>query len=162
VSAKRRLSGAFDGLGRYVGLAVALVVLSLLMFLLVIQSRQDTLLWSGGHTIGAEHNGVVHYRVGGQPYSFVPDPQSNAERARVDVYYDKADPFTARLDSDLTRALDATFVVLPLILAAVLLLVGARRRARRRRSTSRDQAGFGTGLDPDFVRRQLDQLRRPQ
>ncbi|HWC36793.1 MAG TPA: hypothetical protein VG650_18440 [Mycobacteriales bacterium] len=162
MSARSRLSSAFDGLGAHTGIATALVVFALLGFLLIIQSKQDTLLWTGRHAVGSETNGLVSFAVHGQRYTFVPNPNTSDNRSRVDVYYDKADPFTARLDSTWSRALDAAFVGFPLLLAGGVLGLGAWRRARRRTVPARADDAFGTGLDPDFVRRQLDQLRRPR
>ncbi|HVV77488.1 MAG TPA: hypothetical protein VHC43_15800 [Mycobacteriales bacterium] len=162
MSARSRLSSAFDGLGPYAGIAAVLFVLALLMFLLIVQSQQDMLLWTGGRTVGTETNGLVRFRVDGQSYTFVPDQQSSADKPRVEVYYKKSDPFAARLDSTSVRVLDLSFTIAPLLVAAGVVGLGLRRRARGRTSPARAESAFGTGLDPDFVQRQLDQLRRPQ
>jgi hypothetical protein len=51
----------------------------------------------------------------------------------------------------------------PLVLAAVSMSLGVTRRRRQRRGdrsggTDRN-SGFGQGLDDDFVKRKLDELR---
>ncbi|HVS67567.1 MAG TPA: DUF3592 domain-containing protein [Mycobacteriales bacterium] len=159
MSAGTRLSSALDGIGPYAGIAAALSIFALLSLLLTLQSRNDMLLWTGGHTIGVERGGVVRYQVDGEAYTHVPT-SSPPEGARVDVYYDRSDPFTARLDSLPARLADVGMTGVPLVLGAGVLALGIRRRMRIRASDTA-AGSFGTGLDPDFVRRQLAERRRP-
>jgi hypothetical protein len=159
VSAGTRLRGRFDGLGPYAGLAAALSIFALLTLLLTLQSRNDMLLWTGGHTTGVERGGVVRYQVDGDSYTHV-SVSTPHEGAKVDVYYDRSDPFTARLDSLPARLADVGMTAVPLLLAVGVLALGDRRRSRIRKADT-SAGSFGTGLDPDFVRRQLEARRRP-
>jgi hypothetical protein len=156
---RSRLRPTFDGLGGYAGAAGVLIFFALLTLLLTIQSQSDMLLWTGHHTIGVEDNGLVRYRVDGENYTHVAkDPIANGQQ--VDIYYKASDPFTARVDSTAARVVDIAVTAVPLALAAGVFWLGVRRRRRTRQATS-DEDAFGTGLDSDFVARQLEQLRRP-
>ena len=154
-----RVRALSDGLGVYLGIAVALLVFALLGLLLVLQSPKDVLLWTGTRVVGTEQGGLVSYRWQGEAYTLDVPGYGNAPH--VVVYVDPSDPTNAERESLFIRVTDVALTVLPVSLALGVVALGVRRR----RSTARaDSAvdGFGTGLDPDFVRRQLEQLRRNQ
>mgnify|MGYP001552364023 CR=1 FL=1 len=154
-----RLRRALDGLGSHAAVAGVLAFFALLTLLVTIQSQSDMLLWTGHHTVGVEDNGLVRYRVDGQNYTHVAkDPIASG--TKVDIYYQASDPFTARVDSTAARVVDVAITAVPLMLALGVLALGVRRRRLMRAKPVAEKA-FGAGLDPDFVQRQLDQLRRP-
>jgi hypothetical protein len=158
---RQRIQNAFDGLGWPTGIAVVLIVFSVLTLLLISQSSFDRLQWTGARVIGNEQQGLVFYTYKGQRNSL--DVKGFATNPHYVVYVDRSDPSTAEADSRGTRGLDAGFVLGPLVLAAVSMSLGVTRRRRQRRGdrsggTDRN-SGFGQGLDDDFVKRKLDELR---
>lgn len=158
---RQRIRNAFDRLGWPTGIAVTLITFSVLTVLLISQSSFDRLQWTGARVIGNEKQGLVFYTYKGQRNTL--DVKGFADNPRYVVYVDRSDPSTAEADSRGTRGLDAGFVLVPLVLAAASMTVGVTRRRRQRR---RDQSGptdprsgFGQGLDDDFVKRKLDEIR---
>jgi hypothetical protein len=154
-----RIRAACDGLGWYIGPAVVLLVFALLSFLLIAQSRTDRLLWTGAKVVGQERQGLVYYTYRGQTDT-LDVPGFRSARHYV-VYVDKSDPSIAEAESTTTRVTDEMFILGPVILAAAMLALGVVRR-RSQRNRPLEDYGFGQGLDPEFVRRQLDQLRSSQ
>jgi hypothetical protein len=155
---RARIQAMTDGLGVYLGVAGVLIVFALFSFLLLIQSPHDTLLWTGTKVVGSERDGLVYYSWQGQTYTL--DVPGFGNAAHVDVYLKPSDPTDGERNSVLTRVTDIGFTIVPAGLGLAVVGLGAyRRRSRRRAEPAADQ--FGTGLDPDFVRRQLEQLRRP-
>jgi hypothetical protein len=149
-----------DGLGAYLGVAVALLIFAVLGLLLVLQSPKDVLLWTGTRVIGSEQGGLISYRWQGESYTL--DVPGYGNDPHVVVYVDPSDPTNARQDSLFVRGSDTALTVLPVTLAFGVVGFGAYRRRSARRQDARRADGFGVGLDPDFVRRQLEQLRRKQ
>lgn len=113
--------------------------------------------WTGTSVIGHEQHGLVYYSWRGESYTLaVPGFGS---KPRYAVVFDRSDPSNAERDSLATRIADIALVGGPLALATAALGWGLLRR-RSMRAGARDPS-FGRGLDPDFVQRQLEQLRRP-
>jgi hypothetical protein len=63
---RQRIQNAFDGLGWPTGIAVVLIVFSVLTLLLISQSSFDRLQWTGARVIGNEQQGLVFYTYKGQ------------------------------------------------------------------------------------------------
>jgi hypothetical protein len=155
-----RVRGFCDGLGAYLGVAAALLVFAVLGLLLVLQSPKDVLLWTGTRVIGNEQGGLVSYRWQGEAYTL--DVPGYGNDPYVVVYVDPSDPTNAERESRFVRGSDVALTVLPVTLALGVVALGAYRRRSTRRQDAQRADGFGTGLDPDFVRRQLEQIRRNQ
>jgi len=155
-----RIRTRCDGLGPYIGGAIALLALALLSLLLFLQSPEDKLLWTGQHVVGTEKGGIVYYRWHGQNYSLdVPGRYNNAPD--VSVYLNPSDPTDARTNSALVRAADGMFLVFPVVLGTGIVLLGVRRRRRMdRRELAEAERRFGIGIDPEFVERHLQEYRR--
>jgi hypothetical protein len=154
-----RIRAWADGLGWYVGTAGVLLTFALLWFLLILQSSNDRLLWLGSRVIGQRSEGTISYEWHGQSY-LIAAPGA-ADDPHVAVYLDPSNPSKAITNSVTTRVLDASVTLLPAAAAMGVVTLGVVRR-RRRELRASDAAGtFGTGLDPEFVQRQLEQLRRP-
>jgi hypothetical protein len=148
-----------DGLGGYLGIAGVLLGFALLCFLLLIQSSSDRLLWLGDRVVGKQSQGTISYTWHGESHLIaVPGAP---DKPRVAVYLDPSNPDNAITNSVTTRILDAGLTVLPASVGVVIVLLGVLRRRRLRQLPLEAAATYGTGLDPEFVQRQLDQLRRP-
>lgn len=152
-----RVRALLDGAGWSVGLAAALLLLTLLAALVVNQSPQ-ALLWTGHHAVGTEQNGLVLFRWQSHTYSVAVNGYGSAKS--VSVYFDPADPTQAVADNLPDRLFSAGLVGVPLLAAALVLLIGLTRKWRWARR-DRHVAGprFGAGLDPEFVARQLQERR---
>jgi hypothetical protein len=153
---RQRIRRATDGLGWAIGVAAGLLIFALLSFLLIIQSRNDWLLWSGARVVGDERQGLVFYSLHGQHETL--DVKGSANNPHYIVYVNKSDPTDAVPEAWTIRTVDLVMVPGPVVLAGFALSVGIARRRRQRRRPA-DAAGFGQGLDPDFVQRKLDELR---
>ena len=120
----------FDGAGWYVGGAVVLLVFALLAVLAGLQSP-DSMLWTGQHVTGTEHQGLVYYRWQGQSYS-LDVPGSGSSKA-VSVYFRPGDPSQAIVDNVPDRVAAGLLVLGPVAGAAVLLVLGGTRNYRWQR-----------------------------
>ena len=156
---RRWLGKIFDGAGWSVGVAAALVLFALLGVGFVAQTP-EVVLWTGQHAVGTEQNGLVLFRWQGRDYS-VDMPGYGSSQA-VSVYFEPGNPTDAMADNIGDRALAILLVAVPLLLAAAVLLAGLTRKRRWARQRSRAASAFGTGLDEDFVARQLQQRRGRQ
>jgi hypothetical protein len=151
-----RLGAVLDGAGWSVGLAAALFVLALLFLALEFQSP-EIVLWTGHHVVAAEQGGLATFRWHGQAYTVAMPGYGSAKE--VDVYFNPGDPSHAMADNVPDRVFAGLSVGGPVVVAAALLLVGLTRKRRWARRQSRGAASYGSGLDPDFVTRQLRQRR---
>jgi hypothetical protein len=160
IGIRGRVRAYSDGLGAYLGVAVALLVFAVLGLLLLLQSPKDVLLWTGTRVVGSEQGGLIYYTWHGESYTLDVPGYGNAPH--VVVYVDPSDPTNAERESLFIRVADGALTVLPAALAAGVVALGVYRRRSTRRQDATRADGFGAGLDPDFVRRQLEQLRRNQ
>ena len=157
---RARVGAWFDGAGWFVGPAIALLAFTLLMVLLELQSP-DLVLWTGHRVVGTEQGGVVTYQWHGEYYA-VDAPGYGSAKA-VGVYLDPGDPNHAMIDRTSDRVAVAALVGLPFTGAVALLVIGLSRGYRQRRRELRGvvpPAGYGHGLDPEFVARRLREMRR--
>lgn len=157
---RNRVRAWFDGAGWLVGIAVALLFFTMLTVLAELQSS-DVVLWTGQGVVGREQGGIISYQWKGQSYTI--NGQGYGSSPAVTVYLDPANPGNAMPDSALGRAMDASLIVGPFGAAMVLLALGPARnyrRARRRRRGIAPPAGYGHGLEEEFVSRVLAQRRR--
>jgi hypothetical protein len=153
-----RVRSWFDGAGWFVGLAAALFVFALLVVGLEAQSP-EIVLWTGHRVIGTEQGGIVRYRWDGQSYAL--DAPGYGSSKAVSVYLNPGDPNNGMLDNTADRALVVLLVGGPAAGGVTLLAVGLTRKYRWRRRRLRQEAtSSGHVLDPDFVARQLRELRR--
>jgi hypothetical protein len=120
----------YDGAGWYVGGAVVLLVFALLAVLAGLQSP-DSMLWTGQHVTGTEHQGLVYYRWQGQSYSL--DVPGSASSKAVSVYFRPGDPSQAIVDNVPDRVAAGLLVLAPVAGAAVLLVLGGTRNYRWQR-----------------------------
>jgi len=160
--ALRRSSGGFqrliDGTGWLGACAVILGIVGLLAFA-TIAASPDFLMWTGERIEGLDLGGTVNYTFDGRAYSFqTNDRPENAPPLRVGVYLSPGEPGVAVEDRVSTRAIDTTFVMLPLALAFACLLAGWWRRGRRRR---RQTEGEGHGFTPGSLSRRGGPSRGP-
>jgi hypothetical protein len=154
---RARLRGLFDGAGWSVGLAAALFVFALLVVLLEAQSP-EIVLWTGHRVVGTEQGGIVFYQWHGQAYSL--DARGYGSSDAVSVYLDPGNPADAMINDAGDRAFAILLVGGPVAGGVALLVVGMTRRYRWARRRMRGDAAAGHLLDPDFVARQLRELRR--
>jgi hypothetical protein len=149
-----QLRRASDGLGWTIGPAVALLVFALFAFLFAVQSQTDRLIWTGAHVIGDERQGLVFYSYKGQNETL--DVHGTQTNHHYDLYVDRSEPNVAVPYSAIAQYGDILLVFGPVVLAAGVVTIGVTRRRRQRRAAA---AGFGKGLDDDFVQRKLGELR---
>jgi hypothetical protein len=133
-----------------------LILVAVMAFLLAVESHSDNLQWTGAKVIGQERQGLVFYTYKGQTNTV--DVQGYGSKARYAVMVNRNEPADAEPYSVGTRISDGLFVLGPLVAGAAVVSVGAFRR-RRQRVRAGQSDGFGSGLDDDFVQRQLKQLR---
>ncbi len=145
-----------DGAGWSVGLAAALFVFALLFVLLDLQAP-ESVLWTGHHVVATEQHGLATFRWQGQSYTV--DVPGFGSGNPVDIYFNPADPTGAMADSVPDRVFAGLFVGVPVIIGVGVLLAGLTRKRRWARRQSRKSASYGSGLDPDFVARQLEARR---
>ncbi len=154
---RARIRSWFDGAGWFVGLAAALFVFALLVVGLEAQ-LPESVLWTGHRVIGTEQGGIVRYRWDGQSYAL--DAPGYGSSKAVSVYLNPGDPNSGMLDNTADRALVVLLVGGPAAGGVTLLAVGLTRKYRWRRRRLRQEASSGGhSLDPDFVARQLRELR---
>jgi hypothetical protein len=152
-----RLGALFDGAGWSLGLAAALFALTLVAVLLEAQSP-DVVLWTGRHVIGTEQGGIVTYQWHGANFS-LNEPGYGSVKA-VDVYLNPGNPADAMADNVPDRVISGLLVGGPFVLGVAVLTVGLTRKRRwARRHRRGTGSGFGSGLDQDFVTRQLQERR---
>jgi len=154
-----RLSALLDGAGWSVGLAAALFVFALLFVALEFQSP-DIVLWTGHHVVAAEQGGLATFRWHGQAYTV--DVPGYGSAKEVGVYFNPGDPSDAMVNNVPDRVFTALLVGVPVIGGVAVLLVGLSRKRRWARRQRRKAASYGSGLDPEFVARQLQQRRGDQ
>jgi hypothetical protein len=152
-----RVGRWFDGLGLFVGPAIALFVLALLVAVLEVQSP-EILLWTGHRVVGTEQGGIVLYRWHGQGYSL--DAPGYRSAQAVSVYLDPGDGSNAMIDNLADRALVGFLVGGPVIAGVALIATGLIRRSRsRRRRVRGGQRPVIDLLDTDVAARNLRDLR---
>jgi hypothetical protein len=154
-----RLSALLDGAGWSVGLAVALFAFALLFLALEFQSP-DIVLWTGHHVVSTEQGGLVTFRWHSEAYTV--DVPGYGSGNKVDVYFNPADPSNAVADNVPDRVTTGLLVGVPVIGGVAVLLAGLSRKRRWARRQSRGAASYGSGLDPEFVGRQLKERRGDQ
>jgi hypothetical protein len=155
---RARVRNWFDGAGWSVGLAAALFVFALLVVLLEAQAP-ESVLWTGHRVIGTEQGGIVRYRWDGQSYAL--DAPGYGSSKAVSVYISPGDPDNGMLDNTTDRAVAIVLVGGPVAGGVTALAIGLTRKYRwRRRRLRREASSNGHVLDPDFVARQLRELRR--
>ena len=147
-----RLRAMLDGAGWSVGLAAALFVFALLFVLLDLQAP-ESVLWTGHHVVATEEHGLATFRWQGQAYT-VAVPGFGSGHA-VDIYFNPGNPSAAMADSVPDRVFAGLFVGVPVLVGVGVLLAGLTRKRRWARRQSRRAASYGSGLDPEFVARQL-------
>lgn len=145
-----------DGAGWSVGLAAALFVFALLYVVLDFQSP-EIVLWTGHRVVVTEQRGLAMFRWQGQAYTV--DVPGFGSGNKVDIYFNPGDPSRAMADSVPDRVVGGLFVGVPVIVGVAVLVVGLSRKRRWARRQSRGTASYGSGLDPDFVARQLEARR---
>jgi hypothetical protein len=151
-----RLKAMLDGVGWSVGLAAALFAFALLFVLLDLQAP-ESVLWTGHHVVATEQNGLATFRWQGQAYTV--DVPGFGSGNKVDIYFSPGNPSAAMADNVPDRVFAAVLVGVPVLAGVGALLAGLTRKRRWARRQNRKQASYGSGLDPDFVSRQL-QARR--
>ena len=147
-----RLGAILDGAGWSVGLAAALFAFALLFVALDFQAP-EIVLWTGHHVVVPEQNGLATFRWQGQSYT-VDVPGFGSAKA-VDIYFNPGDPSGAMADNVPDRVFAGLMVGGPVICGVAVLLAGLSRKRRWARRQRREAASYGSGLDPDFVARQL-------
>lgn len=156
---RRRLGALLDGAGWSVGVAAVLFAFAGLFLALEFQSP-DIVLWTGHHVVGTEQGGLATFRWHGRVYAAsVP---GYASAGKVDVYFSPGDPTNAMADNVPDRVFTGLMVGVPVIGGLAVLLLGLTRKRRWARRQSRKAPSYGSGLDPDFVARQLQQRRGDQ
>ncbi len=147
-----RLSAVLDGAGWSVGLAAALFAFALLFVALDSQSP-EIVLWTGHHVVATEQHGLATFRWQGQGYTV--DVPGFGSGKKVDIYFNPGDPSGAMADNVPDRVFAGLLVGGPVIVGVAVLVAGLTRKRRWARRQSRRAASYGSGLDPDFVARQL-------
>jgi hypothetical protein len=151
-----RLGAVLDGAGWSVGLAAALFVFALLFVALDFQSP-EIVLWTGHRVVATEQHGLAMFRWHGQAYAV--DVPGFGSGKKVDIYFHPGDPAGGMADNVPDRVVAGLFVGVPVIVGVAVLVVGLTRKRRWARRQSRGAASYGSGLDPEFVARQLKAYR---
>jgi hypothetical protein len=145
-------------------LVTAVVVLLVLIGSVILRSSltgDSGLQWTGTKVQGVERGGIVYYSYGGQSYSL----DHTSRFASDTVAFDPKDPAdTAILIYPLDRDLEVA-AVLACYLAAIALAGYGVVRSRRRTAdplAGRSAGSYGTGLDPEVVRRLIEKRRAGQ
>ncbi len=149
-----RLGALLDGAGWSIGLAAALFAFALLFLALEFQTP-DIVLWTGHHVLGTEQGGLVTFRWHGQLYTV--DTSGDGSAKGVGVYFNPGDPSAAMVNNVPDRLLAGLLFGVPVLGGVAVLLAGLTRKRRWARRQRRTAASYGTGLDQDFVARQLKQ-----
>jgi hypothetical protein len=131
---RARLGRWFDGLGLFIGPAIALFVLALLVVVLELHTP-EILLWTGHRVAGTEQGGIVFYRWQGQNYSL--DAPGSRSANAVSVYLDPGDANNAIIDNLADRAFVGFLIGGPVIAGVALIATGVFRRSRSRRRRKR-------------------------
>ncbi len=134
------------------GLAAALFVFALLFVALDFQSP-EIVLWTGHRVVVTEQHGLATFRWHGQAYTV--DVPGFASGKKVDIYFNSGDPSAAMADNVPDRVFAGLFVGVPVTVGVAVLVAGLTRKRRWARRQSRGAASYGSGLDPEFVARQL-------
>jgi hypothetical protein len=145
-------------------LVTAVAVLLVLIGSVILRSSltgDSGLQWTGTKVQGVERGGIVYYSYRGQSYSL----DQTSRFASNTVAFDAKDPAdTAVLVYPLDRDLEVA-AVLACYLAAIAVAGYAVVRARRRTAAplgGRSADSFGSGLDPEVVRRLIEKRRAGQ
>ena len=141
------------------GLAAVLFAFAVLFLALEFQSP-EIVLWTGHHVVGTEHNGLATFRWHGRVDAA--DMPGNGSAKRVDVCFNPGDPTGAMADNVPGRVFTGLLVGVPVAGGVAVLLLGLTRKRRWARRQRRQAASYGSGLDPEFVARQLQQRRGDQ
>ena len=152
-----RIGRWFDGLGLFVGPAIALFVLALLVVVLEVQTP-EILLWTGHRVTGTEQGGIVFYQWHGQNYSLNAPGYGSAKA--VSVYLDPGDASNAIADNLADRAFVGLLVGGPVALGVALIAIGVARRSRSRHRRARGGPRPAVDvLDTDVAAKNLRELR---
>jgi hypothetical protein len=152
-----RIGRWFDGLGLFIGPAIALFVLALLVVVLELNTP-EILLWTGHRVVGAEQGGIVFYRWHGQNYSL--DAPGYGSSKTVSVFIDPGDANNAVVDNLADRAFVGLLIGGPVAVGVALIATGLirRTRSRRRRKRGGPRPAIDV-LDTDVAARNLRDLR---
>ena len=153
---RARIGRWFDGLGLFVGPAIALFVLALLVVVLELHTP-EILLWTGHRVVGTEQGGIVFYRWHGQSYSL--DAPGYQSSKAVSVFLDPGDANNAVVDNLADRAFVGFLIGGPVAVGAALIATGLIRRSRSRRRRKRGGPRPAIDiLDTDVAARNLRDL----
>lgn len=142
----------FEDMGAFTGGAVALLVLSCLFLLAVVQGPM--LQWTGTAVPDVRSGGINYYSFQGQEYTLA---LAYREQWSSTVYLDPEDPSHAVFAHPAGRWIQGATVVGPFVGAFLLLAFGFARRSKRRRKRLKDlkdpghKLSFGKGLDDRTV-----------
>jgi hypothetical protein len=154
---RARIGRWFDGLGLFIGPAIVLFVLALLVTVLEVQTP-EILLWTGHRVVGTEQGGIVFYRWHGQNYSL--DMPGYRSSKTVSVFIDPGDANNAIADNLADRLFVGLLVGGPVLLGVALIGTGLIRRSRaRRRRTRAGPRPVIDVLDTNVAARNLRDLR---
>ncbi len=156
---RSRPGALLDGAGSSIGLAAAFFAFALLAVALLVQSP-DIVLWTGHHVVATEQGGLASFRWHGQGYT-VDMPGFGSARA-VNVYFSPGDPSHAMADNVPDRVVTGLLVGGPVLAGVAVLAAGLSRKRRWARRQRREAGSYGSGLDPEFVARQLAARRGRQ
>lgn len=140
----------FDDMSAFTGGAVALLLVSFLFLLAVVQSP-TMLPWTGTAVGDVRSGGINYYSFQGQEYTLTLVP---GERWSSTVYLDPQDPSHAMFAHPAGRWIEGATVVGPFAGAFLLLAFGFARRSKRRRNRLKgpgSKLSFGKGLDDGTV-----------
>lgn len=153
---RARLRARVDGAGWSVGVAAVLFAFGLLAAILIAQSS-EALLWTGQHAVGTERNGLIVFRWHGHDYSASATGYGSSKAA--DVYFDPGNPTDAVAENTTQRVFTGSLVGVPVLAGLAVLALGLTRKQRWARRQRREAGRFGSGLDEDWVTRQLQERR---
>jgi hypothetical protein len=156
---RRRVRALLDGAGWSVGVAAVLFAFAVLFLALEFQSP-DIVLWTGHHVVGSEQGGLATFKWHGRVYAAAVPGYGSAKK--VDVYFDPGNPTNAMADNVPDRLFTGLLVGVPLTGGVAALVLGLTRKRRWARRQSRGASSYGSGLDSEFVARQLQQRRGDQ
>jgi hypothetical protein len=153
------------GMGPFVGVAAFFAVIGFLAVLLEIQSP-SFVLWSGIKVQGTTYGGLTHYTYGGERFTIDNRKAEAGDQRHITttVWLNRGDPGDsnkAYLENPYNRWLDFAFVVGWFVVSALILTAGFVTRWLRRRRRVVVMGEFGAGISDEFVRRMLDERRRP-
>lgn len=164
----RTRAGRLDGMAPFFACAAVLLFMGVLAFLAELQSA-SFVQWDGIKVHGVTYGGVTTYNYRGVSYSINNRDVSADDERRLPttVWLSRSDPADterAFIESPWDRWTDFVFLTMWFFGAALLIVIGWVRLLVRRRRRERDmlQRTFGTGLDPEWVRRLLAERQPPR